>query len=165
MLQEDRTKQEYGYDVESLTKGSSKKVCLKCDYCNIDFFTSYKLYLKGHEVILKDACKKCRYDKRRDVSLAKYGVANSAQRQDVRDKMSKNCAFNQKGFKAKSDKTMMEKYGTTNAMQSEELRQKQKQTVVDKYGVENVSQVKEFRDKVDNRRLVINGKGKPKLWL
>jgi very-short-patch-repair endonuclease len=70
-----------------------------------------------------------------------YGVANSAQRSEVREKISENCAFKQDGFEEKRAKTMLERYGVVNAMDSQELRDKNKRTIQDRYGVDNVSQI------------------------
>lgn len=149
MLEYEKTKVELGYDINSLSKGSNKKVCVICDYCKTLYTTTYKMYNKAREVVKKDSCVKCRYKKREDVSLAKYGVKNSAQRDDVRKKISDKA----EGFDDKRRKIIKERYGVENPMNNQELKERQKQSVMDKYGVENVSQVKEVRDKVRKTNL------------
>jgi very-short-patch-repair endonuclease len=76
-----------------------------------------------------------------------YGVSNSAQRVEVREKISENCAFRQADFEEKKAKTMLERYGVVNAMDSQDLRDKQKQTIQDRYGVDNVSQINSVQAK------------------
>ena len=88
MLLEDKTKEEFGYVSSELSKMSRKKVYVKCDYCGHILTKTMKQITVGREVIPKDSCKKCRFKKREEVSLAKYGVKNSAQRDDVKKKLS-----------------------------------------------------------------------------
>ena len=147
MLLNKETEQEYGYLPESLSKGSSKSIITQCDYCDKQLKVKMKDRTKANSVVQKDSCKECRYKKREDMSLAKHGVKNSAQRSDVKEKIKKNCTFNQEGFKEKRKKTMIEKYGVEYATQNEELREKTKQTIKEKYGVSNVSEVPAFQEK------------------
>lgn len=149
MITQEKTKEDFGYNVEDLSSGSNKKIYVKCDYCETLYVTTYKIYNKGREIIEKDCCKQCRYIKRKDISLALYGVENSAQRPEVRKKISEKC----EGFDEKRRKSMRKKYGVSNPMHSEELKRRHKQTVMDKYGVENVSQVREIREKVEQTNL------------
>jgi very-short-patch-repair endonuclease len=149
MLLKDRTLEKYNYTIESLTHGSSKKVCLQCDYCQNEYESTYKQYNNAHDVINKDACIKCKYVKRRDISMALYGVENSAQRPEVRQKISENC----EGFDDKRRAIIKAKYGVENPMENAELKERQKQSVINKYGVENVSQIKEVREKVEATNL------------
>lgn len=147
MLLENETLEKFGYSINSLSKGTHKKICVKCDYCDSIYEVIYKQYNISHDVVDKDACKKCKYQKRADVSMKLYGVSNSAQRADVREKISENCAFKQDGFEEKRARTMMEKYGVLNASQNKELLEKQKQTIINRYGVENISQSEEIQAK------------------
>jgi very-short-patch-repair endonuclease len=149
MLNLEKTLEDFGYGVDSLSKGSSKKIIAICDYCKNEYTVPYKQYLKSRSVVEKDACIKCKYKKREDISLAQYGVKNSAQRDDVRKKISENC----EGFDEKRRDIMRKKYGVSNPMESDELRERHKQSVLDKYGVENVSQIKEVREKVEQTNL------------
>ena len=143
MLDIEKTKQECGYDVSVLSFGSNKRIYIKCDYCGNIYSAPYKQYIKSRNVIDKDACNKCKYEKRKDISLKLYGVANSAQRPEVRKKISENC----EGFDDKRRQSIKEKYGVDNAMESEECKAKQKQVVSEKYGVENVSNNENIKQK------------------
>lgn len=149
MIDDNKTQVEFGYKYSSLTNGSKKEVVIICDYCGNEYKAQYKQIIRSRLVIDKDACKKCRYKKREDISLKQYGVKNSAQRPDIRKKISENC----EGFDDKRRKVIKERYGVENPMQSDTLKERQKQSVINKYGVENVSQVKEIRDKVRKTNL------------
>ncbi len=88
MLLREETQKKYGYYPESLAAKSGKDIAVRCDYCKIDYKTTPKRRIVGHTYVKKDACKACKFKKREDVSMARDGVKNSAQRQDVREKMS-----------------------------------------------------------------------------
>ena len=88
MLLEKETQEEFGYSFSSLSIKSSKKIYMECDYCGEQYILTPKRRLIGHKVIKKDSCIKCKFKKREDVSLARDGVKNSAQRKDVKDKLS-----------------------------------------------------------------------------
>jgi hypothetical protein len=88
MLENTKTLQKYGYSIESLSSGSSKKIVVICDYCNNVFDKSYKSRNLQNKELNKDCCVKCKFKKREELSLLKYGVKNSAQRQDVKEKLS-----------------------------------------------------------------------------
>ena len=88
MLENTKTLQKYGYSIDSLSSGSSKKIVVICDYCNSLFDKSYKARNLQNKELNKDCCIKCKFKKREELSLLKYGVKNSAQRQDVKEKLS-----------------------------------------------------------------------------
>lgn len=142
MLDSDLTEKNNGYKPESLSDGSSKEVYVKCDYCNEHTTKAYKAYLKQREVVQKDSCGnlKCKYAKREDISLAKHGVKNSAQRQDVREKIrdANIDRLQSDNFKNQAKQTNLEKYGNENPMLVQSIAEKQKQTLIDKYGVDNI---------------------------
>lgn len=87
MIQEEKTIDKYGYSSLTLTEGSNKKVIVSCDYCDMTFDKFYKSIIKQRKDINKDCCNKCKYKKREEISLIKYGVKNSAQRKDVKAKL------------------------------------------------------------------------------
>ena len=89
MLLEKETQEECGYLPSSLSKKSSKKICVECDYCGEKYDLTPKRRLTGHKVIKKDSCMKCGFKKREEISLAKYGVKNPSQREEVRAKLTK----------------------------------------------------------------------------
>lgn len=106
-----------------------------CKVCGKKF--TPKLYHYGKHTIVSDnitCCKKCGYEyakqKREETNLKKYGCKNPT-------------AYGTKRF---SD-IMIEKYGVSNAFQSEEIKEKIKQTNLKKYGVEYSLQNKEIKEK------------------
>jgi very-short-patch-repair endonuclease len=103
---------------------------------------TYKAYIKQREIVSKDSCGKlaCKYKKREDMSLAKHGVKNSAQREEVRSKIRDTNIdrLQSEKFKAQIKKTNLEKYGNENAMLVQSIIDKQKQTLLNKYGVDNI---------------------------
>jgi len=138
MINEQETSLKFGYFSEKLTDGSNQPICLNCDYCDKLYESTKKKRKKSNEFCDKDACNDCRYKKREDVSLARDGVKNSAQRNDVRKKISESGWINSKEFNKKKEATMLEKYGVINPMQSSDLKNKLKQSIIEKYGVDNI---------------------------
>ena len=149
MILQEKTLEKFGYSASSLSKGSSKKICVGCDYCNKEYEKTMKNLNIGRAFVSKDSCFDCRFVKRRDVSMAKHGVENSAQRQDIRKKIGDSNAERLKSqeFKDLAKKTNMEKYGAESAMQNKEIAQKQKDSLVKKYGEDNPSKVKEIKER------------------
>ena len=142
MIDSELTKEKNGYRSEDLSIGSSRNVYVKCDYCNEYTIKTYKAYIKQRDPVAKDSCGKleCKYKKREDISLAKYGVKNSAQRQEVRNKIRDTNIdrLQSKEFKQQIKKTNLERYGNENPMLVQSIVDKQKQTLLDKYGVDNI---------------------------
>lgn len=97
MIQIQKTFDKYGYYVSDLSSGSSRKVILSCDYCNKEIEKPYKFKIKQSEELDKDCCNNCKFKKREELSLLKYGVKNSSQRHDVKEKFT-DC--NIENFKA-----------------------------------------------------------------
>jgi len=161
MIEKDLTFEKYGYYPSSLSKGSNKKLVIKCDYCGAIKDVTNKNRNKNIDIIDKDACIKCKFKKREEVSLKRYGVKNSAQRKDVKtlikkkniDRWGAESYTETEEFKKKSKKTMLKKYGVESAMQNKELKQKQSDTIMKKYGVENVSQIPEVKEKTKEKCL------------
>lgn len=73
----------------SLTKGSTKKVELICDYCGTKFARRWDQRVISNKYVDKDSCKKCSMKKREDTSLVKYGVRIPSQSLEVRKAASK----------------------------------------------------------------------------
>jgi len=155
MLLNEKTKTRFGYDAISLSKFSRKRIVSGCDYCKQDYETTMKIYSTGRDKFPKDCCKKCRVQKREEISMEKHGVANPFQRKDVKDKMKETSLekygvehpMMNKDIQAKSKATCLEKYGVEFAAQSQEVQDKYKETCMERYGVENVSSVEEFKEK------------------
>lgn len=132
MLLCDVTNQKFGYFPDTLSSGSSKDICLSCDYCGIIYDTIMKRRTIAHKIIQKDACPKCKYIKMSEINQMKYGVDN---------------VFQLKTVKEKIVSTNLEKYGVEFPQLNTEIRNKSKKTMLEKYGVENSSQSKELNDK------------------
>lgn len=149
MILDELTEQKFGYSPSSLAKKSHKSVCIKCDYCLNEYEQQMKRITIGREYIVKDACIKCKYEKRKDVSMAKYGVSNSSKRTEVRQKISKSNSARLKSasFKTMAKKTNLEKYGHECVMHNKSIADKQRQTLIDRYGEDNPSKVKEIKDR------------------
>lgn len=135
MINKDKTP-----NYNEISQGSNKIICLQCDYCGIEILSSKKKRGKSNEICDKDACNSCRYKKREEVSLIRDGVKNSAQREDIKNKIreSNSDRLKSQEFKDQSKQTMLLKYGVESAMHSKEIINKVKDTVVYRYGVDNV---------------------------
>lgn len=151
MLHEEKTKEEFGYTFDSLPRLSSKYIYLICDYCGSNYKCVKKNRVKSNKYCGKDACKNCKYKKREEVSLTRDGVKNSAQRSDVRKKISDSGWINSEEFKQKRKNTMIEKYGTDQPMLCDELKNKLKLSMIKKYGVENIMQYSDVAKKASKK--------------
>ena len=149
MLMPEKTFAKFGYLPSSLSNGSKKKVIVRCDYCDEILEKTYKTYCGSRKVVAKDACIKCRFKKREEISLCKHGVKNSAQRQEVRQKISSANAerLRSESFKEQYKTTCMGKYGVSHPTKNPEIHNKIKNIILDKYGVDNVSKVKHIKEK------------------
>lgn len=123
---------------EDLPKGSHAKVNVKCDYCGTIKNISFKDYFKRHDNNLGDCCHKCEGAKYKNTMRERYGVENSSQLPDTREK---SIASNRK------------KYGTDWGMQSGNVKEKSKKTMLKKYGAEHALQVDEFLNKMMETRI------------
>jgi hypothetical protein len=93
--------------------------------------------------------------------LEKYGVENSFQSQEVKEKIKKTNlekygvenSFQSQEVKEKIKKTNLEKYGVEHPLQSQEVREKFKVTCLEKYGVENSFQSQEVKEKIKKTNL------------
>ena len=136
------TQTKYDYSPNSLSMGSSKEIVVRCDYCNSVVVKKYKDYCKQRSSIDKDSCgnTKCKYKKRTEISEALYNCSNSAQREEVKEKIrQKNTKrLQSEDFKKEAKITNMAKYGSENAMRSQSIKDKQKITLQNKYGVDNI---------------------------
>ena len=117
---------EFNCRIEDLSKGSSSKVSVKCDYCGNVFTIPYKSYLNRlNKTINKDCCNKCKSRKIQDSLQRKYGA---------------DCIRHIDGMDQKIKDGTRKKYGVDNAFQSEEIKQKIRETNILRYGVDNPSQ-------------------------
>lgn len=131
---------------------------------------SYQTYVKQHHAKYGDCCIKCQPLKNKLCCLDKYGVDNGSKVEETKDKIKR--VFQQKynvdnisqldsvktilSKKAKENAataentrkaTMLNLYGVTNAMFSEELVKRQQQAIFDKYGVYHPKQNEEIKQR------------------
>jgi very-short-patch-repair endonuclease len=126
--------------ISDLSSGMSKRIPIQCDYCGKVFDRKYKDHIKIQktEILNKDACKKCRSIKEKEVVLVKYGVDNVMKLEE---------------FKGNLKNTMMEKYGVEYASQNPEVVEKFKQTMLERYGEDNPQKVKSIQEKSQQTNL------------
>lgn len=111
MINENETFSKYGYRTTNLSEGSSKKIIVNCDYCNQPTHKIFKARNLQNKELNKDCCDKCKFKKREELSLLKYGVKNSAQRQDVKEKL---CNYNIENYKDQIIDLLNQSYSIAN---------------------------------------------------
>lgn len=131
--------------VNDLTKCSSVKVDVICDYCGRVYKKYWYRYLEENDntTIHKDCCNKCKKHKIMETSIAKYGVNTVFKLEDVKQKIANTNIekygvenpFASEIIKERIIETNMERYGVPNPLKSEEILEKTKQTCIKKYGV------------------------------
>lgn len=143
----EETIKQFGYDPRDLSKGSRKKVVVKCDYCGNN--TTKKLSVssigisQNKKTVSDDCCmnKNCLISKRKKVFNIKFG---------------KNWPIQLDYFKKKRIQTNMDRYGVENPSSLPFVRKKVIATVKKKYGVENVFQHPDIIEKA-RKSYVKNG--------
>lgn len=120
---------ELGYDckagdyidvkIEDLPQLSHVKVQVQCDYCGKEYEMTLDSATAQLAKYPKIACKDCKGKKQRDVTLEKYGVENTMQLKECREKIKQ---------------TMIERYGVDNPQKSKEIHERQQKTMIEKYG-------------------------------
>lgn len=183
MILREQTYEQCGYYTEDLRPGSEKKIIVQCDYCDTIFIIGNRSRIRATQKLNKDACKNCKYKKRADTNLAKYGAENVSQvkkfqdkrlktleqtgyfdefdgkrhadriRQGVRDKYGVDNVFQLDEVKEKAKNTTIEKYGVEHHLQNKKILGKQKKTNLDKYGCENVFQNDGIKSKAKTTNL------------
>lgn len=128
-----------------LSKYSSEKITLVCDYCGDEFTRTYCDHFRcTHGDFLNDkhACSKCKALKTKEVCEMKYGVSNIFCLAEVREK---------------AHRTIMEKYGVENASQSPEIQEKIRHNNIQKYGVASTSCLESVKAKAKETNLLRYG--------
>lgn len=120
---------ELGYDckagdyidvkIEDLPQRSHVKVQVQCDYCGKEYEMTLDSATAQLAKYPKIACKDCKGKKQRDVTLEKYGVENTMQLKECKEKIKQ---------------TMIERYGVDNPQKSKEIHERQQKTMIEKYG-------------------------------
>lgn len=111
MINENETLAKYGYNTTNLREGSSKKIVVNCDYCHRFSYKTLKARNIQNKDLNKDCCEKCKFKKREELSLLRYGVKNSAQRQDVKEKL---CSYHIEDYKDQIIDLLNQNYSIAN---------------------------------------------------
>lgn len=127
--------------VEDLSPNSNAIVDVVCDFCGKKFTQKWCKYLSTKDT--GTCCKECVGKKAKITNLKKYGVENTSQIKEVKEKRMKTC---------------LERYGETTNLKTEDTKNKIRETCMRRYGVPHVGQSKEFINK-RNCTLYKTGKG------
>lgn len=139
--------------VEDLPKCSQIRVDVKCDNCgkekNIRIQDYYRSYNND-----KYTCIDCSRITYKNTMLQKYGVENSFQLNDVKNKSkeTKIKLYNNKNYnnRNKSEETCMSTYGVKNPQQNKEIKEKTENTNLKKYGFKSPAKNNLVQEKSKN---------------
>jgi hypothetical protein len=169
VLENEKTLKKYNYSIESLSSGSNKKIVVSCDYCGEIFNKLFKARNIQNKELNKDCCSKCKFKKREELSLLKYGVKNSSQRGDVKlcnyniedykdtilDLLNKGYSISYISEKLNIPQTSLKRYLGKHGIDTKgDLQKKKEKTFVEKYG-ENYQDI--FSTKRKNTNLAKYG--------
>ena len=130
-------------DVNDLNENSKIKVNCNCDYCNNPIRITYQKYNQVMSSnVPKIVCKNCIKFKREESNMITYGVKNTFELEETKNKIKKY---------------FLENYGVENYAQTKECKEKFVSTCLQRYGVEHPLQNKEVRDKLENTCMQIYG--------
>jgi hypothetical protein len=92
MLNNQKTKDVYGYDATLLSLGSEKLVVVSCDYCQNEFTRSYGKILKSRKNNNKDCCssRSCINKKTKESWGTKYQEGHPLKNQQIKEKIKQN---------------------------------------------------------------------------
>ena len=143
-------------DVNDLSNGSAAIIEIECDYCHKKYDSVWNKYVNKNktEIIKKDCCDDCKYEKINETFTEKYGVEKITLIPGAKEKQEETCLekygfrnpFQVEEFKEKIYQTNLEKYGAKSFTQTKEYEEKRKQTCLEKYGVENHMMLDEYKD-------------------
>lgn len=162
-----KVKEEFEVNVEDLQSSSRTKVFVECDYCGKEFLMYMYAYTQSIKNSNKLACNCCKNKKTYETIKSRYGVENSMQIPEIREK-AKQTLIERYGVDSPSrtkqhqeamktyDKnialqhyidTCVKKYGVTNTSKLPSTIEKMKNTCVEKYGGESSQCSPEIRKK------------------
>jgi hypothetical protein len=148
--------------VEDLQRCSEVKIEVLCDYClengiKTTIIKMYKDYTfqKNKSPIKKDSCRKCLPKKIKDSYLLRYGVENTSQLSETKEKFKQTCLerygtnhpMKSEIFLNKSRETCLKKYGTKYYFNTNDFKNKTKNTIINEYGEDNFSKTSDFKNK------------------
>jgi hypothetical protein len=156
MINNEKTKTDYGYLPSELSNGSHKKVAVTCDYCNTDYTMSYYKYnTSNKQVVNKDACKNCKVKKSVESNkiTGNYEKMTTKRTQTNIEKYGCSVAANSVEGQAKTKETNLAKYGNEYHIASEDIKNKILNSNIEKYGVSCVFKTQEFKDKIRQQNI------------
>ena len=132
-------------------------VDLACDYCGKNFSRIKKSRQRLNKIVNKDSCgeKECKSKKKKESSLAQYGVEYYFQSEDFKEKQSQTnvakygCSVycQSVDFSEKRQETLIDKYGVDSPLKNKDIQKKQLETCKKLYHVDNYSKTEEFHKK------------------
>lgn len=144
--------------IEDLNPTCKKEVTAICE-CGAEIKMRYEKYLSNKNRCGFYGCKKCSNKKRIILNQAKYGVDNTSQLGNVKEKREKTNIerFGEKTnlltkeTKEQIKKTNKNLYGVEYVLSSEIIRKKGKETLFKKWGVESYSKTDMFKSKMNEK--------------
>lgn len=144
MINENETFAKYGYHTTNLSDGSSKKIVVNCDYCNRLTHKTLKARNIQNKDLNKDCCEKCKFKKREELSLLKYGVKNSAQREDVKEKL---CNYNIEDYKNQIIDLLDQNYSIANISKKINVPQTSLKRYLNEQGIDTRGDLQKKKEK------------------
>lgn len=130
--------------IEDLPDTSNAKVEVKCDFCEKLYIMAYCKYISTKDS--GNCCYACRHKKAELSNLNKYGVKNTSELLEVKEKRKKTC---------------MDRYGQESNLCLKETQEKIKSTNIEKYGVMYPSQNDDIKRKIKGTNLIKYGFDNP----
>jgi len=131
LILHEKTKEEFGYNIDELTIGSNKFIYHRCFICNGLKKTRFISFVNNMGITHKGECSKKLGEIR---NLEKYGVKNPSELNFIKERIKEN---------------NIKKFGVDNPMKLDEFKDKLRQNVIDKYGINNISKL----DKIKNKKI------------
>jgi AraC-like DNA-binding protein len=144
MINENETFAKYGYHTTNLSDGSSKKIVVNCDYCNRLTHKTLKARNLQNKELNKDCCEQCKFKKREELSLLKYGVKNSAQRQDVKEKL---CNYDIQDYKDQIIDLLDQNYSIANISKKINVPQTSLKRYLNEQGIDTRGDLQKKKEK------------------
>jgi very-short-patch-repair endonuclease len=140
--------------IEHLTLGSHCDVEIMCDYCQRVFLKEYKCLTdeRKNSYTKKDCCIDCTPQKRIETHLFLYGVENTLQRPEIKEKI-KNTNIERYGseFVSQNEEIKKKARESNNSRTKEEKkksREKTSQTCLERYGVSSPLKMSKTRKRL-----------------
>ena len=143
---------------KDLSPGSTVKVECECDYCGKHYHSVYENIIIQLNKREKLSCKQCQSIHIKMTNLERYGVENSSQVDEFKEKAKTTFLKRYGGYgydvpllAEKSYKTTEEKYGNWHYASTEEGRMKIQESVFERYGYKCVFSSPEIRKKISQK--------------